>query len=365
MSDNGSMIQIDIRPVWRFRAGTDREFDFQLIAILGEIDSSSKLGQAAERAGISYRHAWNLVRSWEEFFGAPLVVKEQGRGTRLTALGKRLLWAGQRAQARLAPELDNLAAEFARTLNDSLSEATPYLVMHASHDFAVAGLRELSAASRVAVDLQYKGSFDALASLRRGECDVAGFHVPEGPLGSLMARRYAECLPLAEYRLVSFVTRTQGLIVRAGNPKSIATVADLCRADVRMVNRQRGSGTRALLEFLISSLGLDRARMNGYDTEESTHGAVAALVAGNQADVGFGVEAAAAQYRLGFQPVCTERYFLACRATDLDSPAMKDLRDSLRSPAFLDLIASLPGYSATGAGQVVESFDSISTVATG
>jgi molybdate transport repressor ModE-like protein len=81
---------------------------FAYLVILGEIDSSSKLGQAAERAGISYRHAWNLVRSWEEFFGAPLVVKEQGRGTRLTVLGKRLLWAGQRAQARLAPELDNL-----------------------------------------------------------------------------------------------------------------------------------------------------------------------------------------------------------------------------------------------------------------
>lgn len=353
------MIQIDIRPVWRFRAGSEREFDFQLIAILAEVDVSAKLGQGAERAGISYRHAWNLVRSWEAFFGSPLVVQERGRGTRLTALGKRLLWAGQRAQARLAPELDNLAAEFARTLNDSLSEATPYLVMHASHDFAVAGLREMCAAAHVAVELQYKGSFDALASLRRGECDVAGFHVPEGPLGSLMARRYAECLPGADYRLISFVTRMQGLIVRGGNPKAIATVADLCRPDVRMVNRQRGSGTRALLEFLISSQGLDRARMSGYDTEESTHGAVAALVAGNQADVGFGVEAAAAQYRLGFLPVCRERYLLACRAADFESPAMKDLVASLRSAAFLDLIASLPGYSAAGAGQAVESFDSI------
>ncbi|HEY5000160.1 MAG TPA: substrate-binding domain-containing protein [Usitatibacter sp.] len=358
------MIRIDIRPVWRIRAGAEREFDFQLIAILGEIDASAKLGRGAERAGISYRHAWNLVRSWEGFFGAPLVVKEQGRGTRLTVLGKRLLWAGRRAQARLAPELDNLAAEFARTLNDSLSDATPYLVIHASHDFAVAGLREMSHASGVAIELQYKGSFDALASLRRGECDVAGFHVPEGPLGALMARRYAECLPLADYRLISFVTRAQGLIVRAGNPKAIGGVADLCRPDVRMVNRQRGSGTRALLEFLISSQGLDRARMTGYDIEESTHGAVAALVAGNQADAGFGVQAAAAQYRLGFLPVCTERYLLACRAPELDSPAMTDLRASFRGPSFLDLIASLPGYSAAGSGEVVESFDSLSALAT-
>src|SRR5450755_2184862 len=355
------MIRIDIRPVWRFRSETEREFDFQLITILEGLDATAKLTQAAERARISYRHAWNLIAEWEQFFGVPLVEKARGRGTRLTALGKRLLWSGQRAQARLAPELDNLAAEFARSLNDTLLER-PNLVMHASHDFAIAALRELTAGSTSPIELQYKGSFDALASLRRGECGVAGFHVPEGKFGALMAQRYAECLPLEDYRLVSFVTRAQGLIVRAGNPKAIATVADLCRADVRMVNRQRGSGTRALLEFLISSQGLDRSRMRGYDIEESTHGAVAALIAGNQADVGFGVEAAAAQYRLGFLPVCRERYLLACRAADLDSSAMRELVASLRSAAFLELIASLPGYSAADAGQVVESFDSIPTV---
>jgi molybdate transport repressor ModE-like protein len=351
------MIHIDIRPVWRFRADTEREFDFQLITILAAVDESAKLTHGAEQAGISYRHAWNLVRSWEAFFGAPLVAKEQGRGTRLTALGKRLLWSGQRAQARLAPELDNLAAEFARSLNESLSEAQ-YLVVHASHDFAIGGLRDIMAGSDRAIELQYKGSFDALASLRRGECDIAGFHVPEGRPGASMAQRYAECLPLADYRLVSFVTRMQGLLVRAGNPKAIATIADLCRPEVRMVNRQRGSGTRALLESLICAEGLDRARMRGYDVEESTHGAVAALIAGNQADAGFGVEAAAAQYRLGFLPMCRERYLLACRATEVDGPAVTDLVATLRSAPFRELIDSLPGYSAEGAGDIVASFDS-------
>jgi putative molybdopterin biosynthesis protein len=352
------MIRIDIRPVWRFRSETEREFDFQLITILEGLDATAKLTQAAERARISYRHAWNLIAEWEQFFGVPLVEKARGRGTRLTALGKRLLWSGQRAQARLAPELDNLAAEFARSLNDTLLES-PNLVMHASHDFAIAALRELTAGSPAPIELQYKGSFDALASLRRGECDVAGFHVPEGKFGALMAQRYAECLPLADYRLMSFVTRTQGLIVRNGNPKGIKSVVDLCRPDVRMVNRQRGSGTRALLEFLISAQGLDRSRMRGYDIEESTHGAVAALIAGSQADAGFGVEAAAVQYRLGFMPLCKEKYFLAYRATERDTPAMKQLAGALRSAAFRDLIASLPGYSAAGAGKIAKSFDRV------
>jgi molybdate transport repressor ModE-like protein len=350
------MIRIDIRPVWRFRSGTEREFDFQLVTILAQLEASSKLTQAAERAGISYRHAWNLVAEWEAFFGAPLVTKARGLGTRLTPLGKRLLWAGQRAQARLAPELENLAAEFADALNESLTETTPSLVMHASHDYAIAELREMSAAASVAIGLQYKGSFDALAALRRGECDVAGFHVPEGRLGALMAQRYSECLPLPEYRLINFVTRTQGLMVRPGNPKAIGGVADFCRPDVRMINRQRGSGTRALLEFLISSEGLDRARMRGYDAEEITHGAVAALVAGNQADVGFGVQAAAAQYRLDFVPVCTERYFLACRAGEIDSAPIRALVERLRTPDFAGRVAALPGYCAVHAGEILDSF---------
>lgn len=349
------MIRIDIRPVWRFRAGSEAEFDFQLVSILERIEATSKLTEAALSAGISYRHAWNLVKRWEDFFGAALVDKAQGRGTRLTALGKRLLWAARRAEARLSPELENLAADFARVLNESLSDAAPALLMHASHDFAVNELREMLG-DGTAIEVQYKGSFDALAALRRGECDLAGFHVPEGPLGHLMARRYAECLPLDRFRLLSFVRRTQGLIVRAGNPKDIRGVEDLCRPDVRMVNRQRGSGTRALLEFIISSRGLDRRRMNGYEAEEITHAAVAALIAGNQADAGFGVAAAAANYGLGFVPVCTERYYLACDAAALEGAGVRHLLGVLRSEAFARRVALLAGYSAPGAGTPVPDF---------
>jgi putative molybdopterin biosynthesis protein len=354
------MIRIDIRPVWRFRSGSEeREFDFRLVAVLDEIDRSGKLTQAARAAGVSYRHAWNLVEDWERFFGAALLDKEKGRGSRLTPLGQRLLAAGRRASARLAPELDNLAAEFADCLNETLSETAPALLVHASHDYAIALLRDACAGTAAALGVQYKGSFDAIAALRRGECELAGFHVPEGPMGTLMARRYAEVLPLAEYRLLSFVTRTQGLIVRAGNPRGIARVADLCRPGMRMVNRQRGSGTRALLEFILSTEGLDRAALRGYDHEETTHGAVAALIAGNQADVGFGVQAAAAQYRLDFIPLCTERYFLAFRREAADTPAMRQLVATLREPSLREAVRALPGYDALRAGDLVDRFDPV------
>ena len=351
------MIRIDIRPVWRISAATEREFDFQLVALLAEIESSGKLTAAARAAGVSYRHAWNLIAQWEGFFGAALVAKSQGRGSRLAPLGKRLLWAARRAQSRLAPELENLGGEFARRLNEALAESVPGLVMQASHDYAVGLLRARSAATAAAIDLQYKGSFDALAALRRGECDVAGFHVPEGRLGALMAQRYRECLPLSEYRLITFATRTQGLIVRAGNPLGIATVEDLARREVRMVNRQRGSGTRALLEFFLTAAGIDRAQVSGYDLEETTHGAVAALVAGHQADAGFGVAAAAAEYGLDFVPICRERYYFACRAAELDSEPVAALLATLRDPGLAASIGALAGYSAPAPGRILAAFE--------
>ena len=353
------MIRIDIRPVWRFRTeNAEREFDFRLVSLLAGIEADGKLTQAAEAAGISYRHAWNLVAQWEEFFGAALVDKAQGRGTSLTPLGRRLLWTGRRANARLAPELENLASEFARALNESLSETPTTLVMHASHDYAVAMLKEQASASAF-IDLQYRGSFDALGALRRGECDLAGFHVPEGRLGALMEQRYRESLPLDAFRLITFASRTQGFMVPPGNPLQIASVADLCREGVRIVNRQRGSGTRALLEYLISSAGLDRSRIAGYDSEETTHGAVAALIAGRQADVGFGVQAAAAEYGLGFVPVCREQYYFACRAGDLESPPVRTLLALLREARFARDVEALPGYAAAAAGRVLASFESL------
>jgi len=352
------MIRIDIRPVWRFRTEeAEREFDFRLVTLLGGIEDDGKLTQAAEAAGISYRHAWNLVAQWEEFFGSPLVEKTQGRGSALTPLGRRLLWVGKRAQARLEPELGNLASEFARSLNETLSDTPATLVMHASHDYAVAMLKETASAAGAFIDLQYRGSFDALGALRRGECDVAGFHVPEGRLGALMEQRYRESLPPGAFRLVPFVSRAQGFIVQPGNPLGIAKIGDLCRDDVRMVNRQRGSGTRALLEYLISSAGLDRARMAGYDTDETTHGAVAALIAGRQADVGFGVQAAAVQYGLGFVPVCREHYYFACRASELDAAPIQALLALLREARFAKDVAALPGYATAGDGRVLASFE--------
>jgi molybdate transport repressor ModE-like protein len=346
------VIRVDIRPVWRFSAKGEREFDFLVLNLLEALEQSGKLTVAAQRAGVSYRHAWNLIEKWAGILGAPLVVMERGRGTQLSPLGAKLLWAGKRVQARLTPELDSLASEFAAALNESLDQGGPTLRVHASHDFAVAALRELASGAGVTLDLQYRGSFDALGSLVRGDCDLAGFHIVEGAFGARMATRYAEWLKPRAHRLIWIGARTQGLIVAHGNPKQIGGVADLTRAGVRLINRQKGSGTRALLEYFISEAGIDRARLNGYQNEEFTHAAVAALVAGGQADAGVGVEAAAAQFRLAFVPLATERYFFACRHDHLGRPEVETLLGVLRGPKFRAVIDGLAGYQAPHAGRV-------------
>lgn len=340
------MIAVDLRAVWRVKVGgVERELDEMLIAVLGGLERTGKLGGATFDAKISYRHAYNLVKRWGEFLGAPLVVMYRGKGTRLTPLGERLLWAGRRVQSRLAPELEGLAGDFTRRLNDALGTRPGMLAIHASHDFAVSLLRDRLGASQ-SIELQNRGSFDALAALLRGECAIAGFHVADGPLGRLMARRYAEGLAGRDVLLLALADRTQGLIVARGNPKKVKAIADLARPGVRFINRQRGSGTRALLEFLLTAARVDRDAIHGYDHEEITHSAVAALVAGRQADAGFGLEAAAERFHLGFVKLASERYYLAFPAGALDRTDVRHLLGQARDPAFLESVDALPGYRA-------------------
>jgi molybdate transport repressor ModE-like protein len=347
------VIEIEISPVWKIRHRGERQFDFVLVALLQAIRDTGRLTDAAQRAGISYRHAWNVIEKWGAFFGSPLVTMARGRGTQLTLLGEKLLWAGQRVEARLTPQLDSLSAELARALNETLTSTSPALRVLASHDYAVAKLREhLNQGGRTRLELQYRGSIDALAALCHGACDVAGFHIADGQLEAEILARYAKWMKPRIHRLVRLVTRTQGLVVAPGNPKVIRSIADLARPGVRLINRQRGSGTRTLLEQLLAHAGVDRARIDGFENEEYTHAAVAALVAGRLADVGFGVQAAADQFGLDFVPVATERYFLILRTEMLENASVQELLDCLRGDAFKRLVAALPGYTAERSGEI-------------
>ncbi len=356
LCDHHPMITIEPDLHWHFVRADGARLEPLALPLLAALAERGKLTEAAAACGFSYRHAWALLRDWEAFFGAPLVAMARGRGTRLTALGERLLWVERRLRARLGPQLDSLASELEAELAQALSSARPRLRIHASHGFAIAALRELLAGDgAVGVELQYRGSLEALASLAHGGCEVAGFHLPIGELEAEVLGRYTPWLLAdAGLTLIRLATRTQGLMLAPGNPQSIAGLADLARPGVRFVNRQPSSGTRLLFDQLLERAGIEPGRIRGYRDEEFTHAAVAAYVASGMADAGIGVETAARQLGLDFVPLATERYWLACRREALERPALHTLLETLRSAAFAAALARLPGYDGRGAGELVE-----------
>jgi molybdate transport repressor ModE-like protein len=359
------MKRIEIRPSWVFSNEAGEEVDHQLFTLLHAVHDAGKLTLAAKRVDLSYRHAWNIIAKWSQFFGSPLVRLEQGRGARLSPLGQKLVWAEARAVARLLPQLENIASELNLEINRVMAESSPTLRLHASYGYAVAQIPELLRRhSKIALDLQYLSAADALASLARGACDIAGFHVPEGERGARAIAQYRNWLDPSEQQLIYLVRRQQGLFVSPDNPKGIAALADLRRRGVRFVNRQRGSGTRLLFDTLLEEQGIDPRTIDGYVTEEYTHAAVAAYVASGMADVGLGVEPAARQFNLGFVPIATERYFLICSRQTLQYPWVQEVLRLMRGPEFQELVASLPGYLADRSGEIMELTDAFPWLAT-
>ncbi len=145
--------------------------------------------------------------------------------------------------------------------------------------------------------------------------------------------------------------REQGLIVAPGNPLALAKVDDLTRPGLRYVNRQRGAGTRALLDHELATRGIDPADIPGYTREEHTHLAVAAAVAAGRADAGLGILAAARAFGLGFVPVAQEPYDLVLRADTLDDERLAPLWTLLERPDFRAEVEALGGYSCAETGR--------------
>jgi molybdate transport repressor ModE-like protein len=347
------MTRILIRPSWTFSSESGETVDPQLFRLLRAIHEAGKLTEAARQARLSYRYAWDLLAKWGRFFGTPVVKMERGKGATLTALGAKLLWAEQRSGASLFPQLENIASELNLEITRASKAAQSVLRIHASYGYAVEKLPGLlNAEGHVGVDIQYMASVAALASLSRGDCDLAGFHVPEGDLGVTLWQHYEKWLRPRQQRIIRLVTRTQGLIVPRGNPRQVAALHDLRQGGLRFVNRQSGSGTRILLDGLLQRNAIDPRQINGYDSGEFTHAAVAAFVASGMADVGFGIEPAARQFRLDFVPLVQERYMLACHKDSLALAAVRELIALVQRPAFAGQINDVPGYRPDGPGQV-------------
>ena len=339
--------------VWKLEGKTAEPLDPRLLPLLEAIGTTASLAGAVTACGISYRAAWGLLQEYRQRFGFELVRLERGRGASLTPAGLRLLGAHQSATLRLNRILPGFAVEIGPRRRTGKSAAVK-LRIAASHDLALAALADaLPAEDGLSLDLSFMGSLDALEEYAEGRADVAGFHVPISGCDAADREPFLRWLSERHDRLLRFVDRDQGLILPRRNPMQIRSFSDIATKGLRFVNRQRGSGTRLLIDQLLADEGVDVSSLAGYRREEFTHGAVAATVASGGAAVGFGLRAAAAEYGLSFVPLVRERYFFAVRTRDLDAPATQHLVEALGSPTFAKITRSLPGYDARATGTVI------------
>jgi putative molybdopterin biosynthesis protein len=197
------------------------------------------------------------------------------------------------------------------------------------------------------------GSLGGLVALRDGLCHLAGSHLLDPATGDYTLPYVDRVLSGRDVAVVRLVRRDQGLMVAPGNPLDIEGIEDLAREGLHYVNRQRGAGTRVLLDHELARAGLPPDAVNGYAREEHTHLAVAAAIAAGRADCGLGVLAAARAFGLDFVQVTREPYDLVLDADALDADVLAPLWELLESAGFREQVEALGGYDTAEMGRRV------------
>jgi putative molybdopterin biosynthesis protein len=207
--------------------------------------------------------------------------------------------------------------------------------------------------SRLSLASANVGSMGGIMAVREGQAHVAGTHLLDEETGDFnVPYVLRQCSP-SDVLLVHLAMREQGLMVPPGNPKNITCFEDLAREGVVFVNRQRGSGTRLLLDYQLGKAQIDTDRVTGYSREMFTHTSVAAAVAGGTADVGLGVLAAARALKLEFVPVAMERYDLLMIRSFMDHPGFGVMMNILADDEYRREVEALGGYDLSNAGELI------------
>ncbi len=229
------------------------------------------------------------------------------------------------------------------------------LVVIGSHDPLLDELADMLHLGdpRLYMSSSHVGSMGGIMAIRRGEAHMAGCHLLDTADGTYNRSFIRKYFPKGDVKLVSCVGRQQGLMVARGNPLNICSFADISRQGIRYVNRQKGSGTRILTDYLCSREKVEPSDVYGYTREELTHTSVAAQIACGSADVGMGIYSAAKLYDLDFIPICIEEYDLIIPDHAWDSPMVQQLLTILRSDAFREKILSMGGYTVDHPGRVL------------
>ncbi|MFZ5570421.1 MAG: molybdopterin biosynthesis protein [Thermodesulfobacteriota bacterium] len=249
------------------------------------------------------------------------------------------------------PEFTPVQAELLRPL--TAIEQT--LVVVGSHDNTLDVLADRIRADYPDMTLSssHVGSMGGLMAIRKGACHAAGSHLLDTEDGTYNRSYIRKYLPDQPVMLVNLVMRDQGLMVAKGNPKRIQGIQDLVRGDVTFINRQGGSGTRILLDYRLRQLGIEPSSINGYQSEEFTHMAVAVAVLSGAVDTGLGIFAAARALDLDFIPVVTEQYDLIIPELYAETEGIQRLLRIVRTDDFQNRVRSLGGYSTVKTGEVL------------
>ena len=197
------------------------------------------------------------------------------------------------------------------------------------------------------------GSMGGIMAVRKGEAHAAGCHLLDTANGTYNLAYMKKYFPKGGVRLVRCVGRQQGLMVAKGNPLNLQKFSDIAGEGVRYVNRQKGSGTRILTDYLCKQNNLNVDEIYGYDREELTHTSVAVQIVSGSADVGMGIYSAAKLYDLDFIPICIEEYDLIIPDHAWDTPQVQRMIAILKSEEFKNKILALGGYTVENPGEII------------
>jgi len=230
------------------------------------------------------------------------------------------------------------------------------LVVIGSHDPLLDELADMMHVEdgSVFMSSSHVGSMGGIMAIRRGEAHAAGCHLLDTETGEYNIAFMKKYFPKGGVKLVRCVGRQQGLMVAQGNPLDIQKFSDIAREGLRYVNRQKGSGTRILTDYLCKQEGLDTSVIYGYDREELTHTSVAAQIVSGSADAGMGIYSAAKLYDLDFIPICIEEYDLLIPDHAWETAQVQQLVATMKSEAFKEKILALGGYTVENPGEVIE-----------
>jgi molybdate transport repressor ModE-like protein len=347
-------MKIDFKINWTIDE-PKQELDKRLLQLLAKINPTGSLQTAAKDIGISYRTAWEIIRHWNNAFNTPLCIMERGRGTSLTPLGQKLVETKLAIDANYSDALHVTANNLNNEINELVGQSNQKkkLIAYTSHDLAISFFQELSE-EKEGLDIEFnsRGSLDALKQLQSSHFNIAGFHFPDGILAKQLAHEYKPLLDDEKHLFIHLATRQQGLIFKPSLSEHIKNINGITRRSIKFINRQRGSGTRAIFDQLIKLNNINKKEINGYKKEEFTHTAVAAMISSGQADIGFGLKAAASQFKLSFLPLISETYVIALNKS-LPEEIKKTIRALLKDDRLKKKINKLPGYNGSLTGKVI------------